>query len=117
MGYFTVMICPWDKKKKEGPGGSLGLLESLTIKKWGAVTGTVWEKMEGKQTEGGNLTAASVTSMCFVFAAALRQFGPDRCCLERCEGGILLDAEAAERNTGRDSFSILERKENREETT
>lgn len=114
MGYFTAMICPWDKKG--GDWGSLWLLESLTIKKLGAVTGTVWEKMEGKQT-GGNLTAASVTSMCFFFAVARRQFGPDRCCLERCEGGILLDAETAECNTGRDGFSILERKENREETT
>lgn len=50
MGYFTAMICPWDKKG--GDWGSLWLLESLTIKKLGAVTGTVWEKMEGKQTGG-----------------------------------------------------------------
>lgn len=40
------------------------------------------------------------------FAAAQRQFGPGRCCLGRCEGGILLDAETAECNTGKDGVSV-----------
>lgn len=42
MGYFTEMICPWDKKR-EG-WGTLWLLEGLTIKKLGAVMGRVWGK-------------------------------------------------------------------------
>lgn len=80
--------------KKERGGGAV--VESLAIRKLGAATG---KKMEGKTDGRRNLTAASVTSMCFrfFFFYFLRLLGGNLAqtgvVWKRCEGGILLDAE------------------------
>lgn len=64
---------------------------------------------------GGNLTAASVTSMCFFFFF-LRQLRGNLAqtgvVWERYEGGILPDAE-----TGRESVSVFGGGKKTEETT
>lgn len=83
MGCFKATICPCRDKKKGG-SRELWLLESLSMKKSGKMTGK-----SGKKKNIGIKTRGKFNS-CFhdvhVFAPVWRQFSPDRCCLGRCEG-------------------------------